>query len=150
MSVRAIEWLPALYEQDETAWLEVMAKLIREHRFAELDDIHLGEFLTDMARRDRREVESRLAVLIAHLLKWTHQPERRSGGWRVTVEIQRQELAALLESATLRNHAEAILPQAYAKGVRQATAETGLPMTSFPSACPYTLDQLERFDLLSL
>jgi hypothetical protein len=148
MNARLAEWLPALYEQDETAWLEAMAKLIREHRFAELDYIHLGEFLTDMARRDRREVERRLAVLIAHLLKWTHQPERRSGSWRATVEIQRQELAVLLESAALRNHAEAVLARAYAKGVRQAVAETGLLVSTFPSACPYTLDRLERIGLL--
>src|SRR3954453_16491367 len=94
-----------LYEQDETAWLETMSELIRMGRLEEVDYPNLAEYLADMARRDRREVTSRLAVLIAHLLKWDHQPERRSGSWRGTVEVQRQELAELLESRVLRTHA---------------------------------------------
>ncbi|MBX6314645.1 MAG: DUF29 family protein [Isosphaeraceae bacterium] len=46
-----------------------------------------SEYLSDITRRDRREVESRLAVLIAHLLKWTYQPRRRTRSWRATIEI---------------------------------------------------------------
>ena len=53
-----------LYTRDETAWLDVMARLIAERRFGELDYEHLHEFLTDMARRDRREVLSRLTTLL--------------------------------------------------------------------------------------
>ncbi|HKM81947.1 MAG TPA: DUF29 family protein, partial [Candidatus Acidoferrum sp.] len=70
MSVRIIDLLPALYERDETAWLEAMAELARDGRAEDLDLGHLAEYLFDMARRDRREVESRLAVLLSHLLKW--------------------------------------------------------------------------------
>src|SRR3954452_12731877 len=123
MVVRALERLTALYERDETAWLEAMAERIRDGRLGELDYENLGEYLADMARRDRREVESRLAVRIAHLLKWEHQPRRRSRSWRATIEVQRQELVRLLESGTLRNHAEAALRRVYADGVRQAAAE---------------------------
>src|SRR5438874_1944892 len=95
--------LSDLYETDETAWLERMAELVRRGRIEELDLPNLSEFLSDMARRDRREVESRLAVLIAHLLKWEYQPPKRSRSWLVTIEQQRQELLRLLESGTLRN-----------------------------------------------
>ncbi len=131
-----------LYERDETAWLEAMSELIRRGRLDEVDYPNLAEYLADMARRDRREVASRLAVLIAHLLKWRRQPDRRSGSWRVTVEVQRQELADLLESGVLRSHAGEILGKAYANGVRQAAAETGQPETTFPAGCPYTLDDV--------
>src|SRR3954452_22993818 len=86
----------ALYEQDETAWLEIMAELIRQGRLDEIDSVNLAEYLADMARRDRREVESRLTVLIAHALKWTHQPDRRSGSWKATIIEQRQELEGLV------------------------------------------------------
>lgn len=97
-----------------------------------------------MARRDRREVESRLASLIAHVLKWEHQPDKRSRGWLVTAEQQRQELLRLFGSKTLRNHADAKLSDIYADGVRLATAETGLPKKTFPKKCPHTLDGLLR------
>jgi hypothetical protein len=134
--------LQALYEQDETAWLEAMAGLVSQRRLDEIDYPHLAEFLTDMALRDRREVTSRLSLLIAHLLKWNYQPDRRTGGWQVTVEVQRQELADLLESGTLRNHAIAVLAKAYANAVRQAIAETKLPASTFPAECPYSLEAL--------
>ena len=35
--------LDLLFEQDETAWLEAMAALARQHRPAEMDFPHLGE-----------------------------------------------------------------------------------------------------------
>jgi Domain of unknown function DUF29 len=140
MATAATAKLDVLYEQDETAWLDAMSELIRLGRLDEVDYPNLAEYLADMARRDRREVTSRLAVLIAHLLKWRYQPERRSGTWRGTVEVQRQELAELLESESHRNHAIEVLSKAYANGVRQAVAETGLSEAVFPGVCPYSLD----------
>ena len=116
-----------LYESDETAWLELTAELIRAGRLNELDYPHLSEYLTDMARRDRREVLSRLTVLIAHLLKWTYQSERRSNGWRTTIVTQRQELDGLLESGVLRNHAVEVLPKAYAYAMEVMAATSQLP-----------------------
>jgi hypothetical protein len=131
-----------LYESDETAWLERMADLIHQGRLDVLDYPHLGEYLCDMACRDRREVESRLATLLAHILKWLHQPENRSRSWRGTIVEERQELARLVSRGVLRNHAEAVLADLYAEAVERAAAETGLDPESFPAECPYTLDLL--------
>lgn len=147
--IPAPERLADLYEADETAWLDAMATLIRDGRRDDLDFDHLREYLDDMAGRDRREVQNRLIVLIAHLLKWTHQPGRRSKSWRRTVLVQRLRLARLLKSGTLRNHAEFVLAEVYADGVRLATEETGLPPENFPSSCPYTLDQIEGYDFFA-
>jgi hypothetical protein len=124
--------LSVLYEQDETAWLETMSALAANGRYAEMDYPHLSEYLADMAKRDRREVFSRLVLLLCHLLKWEHQPERRSGSWRGTIREQRRELRQLLESGTLRNHAEAVLADAYAEARRQAADETELSLNEFP------------------
>jgi hypothetical protein len=134
--------LPTLYHADETAWLETMARLVAEGRWEELDRDHLSEYLQDMARRDRREVLSRLTVLLAHLLKWEHQPERRSGSWQATIRSQRHELGDLLESGTLRNHAVDVLDRAYRRAVEQASLDTGKAETEFPQSCPYTLEQI--------
>jgi hypothetical protein len=147
MIQRATNVLPDLYLSDETAWLETMAQLVREGRYGELDYPNLGEYLDDMARRDRREVLSRLGTLIAHLLKWQYQPDRRSGSWKATIEVQRQELNELLESGVLRNHAMEVLAKAYANGVRQAVAETGLEETTFPTEVPYSLENLLSEDV---
>jgi hypothetical protein len=138
-----------LYESDETAWLEAMAELILQGRCDELDYPHLGEYLTDMARRDRREVKSRLTTLLMHVLKWAHQPDMRSNSWRGTITEQRQELSEQTEHGVLQNHAQAILGEAYRKAVERAADETGLSAGSFPAECPYTLDQLLSPDVLA-
>jgi hypothetical protein len=138
-----------LYECDETAWLETMAELIRLGRLDEVDYPNLAEYLADMARRDRREVESRLTVLIAHALKWVHQPDRRSGNWKGTIVAQRQELEGLVSRGVLRNHAEAVLADVYLKAMERAAVETGLPTATSPASCPYTLNQLLSPDLLA-
>lgn len=134
--------LARLYESDETAWLEQMSKLIDERRYAELDYKHLGEFLLDMAKRDRREVLHRLTTLLTHLLKWEHQPRKRSRSWESTILTQRHELQDLLESRTLEHYALEILPKAYARALKQAATETGLAQQRFPQECPYTLAEL--------
>jgi hypothetical protein len=144
MTATQVKSLSKLYEADETAWLEAMARLAAERRSADLDYKHLAEFLSDMAKRDRREVESRLRVLIAHLLKLVHQPKKRSRSWRVTVDDQRHELRGILTSKTLRRHAEAVLNDVYANAVNRAAIETGLPKSAFPAKCPYSLAQIEQ------
>ncbi len=132
--------LSALYHEDETAWLEATSRLLAERRYDDLDIPHLSEFLSDMARRDKREVLSRLAVLLAHLLKWEHQPEQRSNSWRATIAAQRQELQDLLESQTLFAYANDVLAKAYRRAVQQASLETGLSEDAFPAECPFLLD----------
>ena len=149
MIQRATASLSELYEADETAWLEAMADLIHQGRSSDLDYAHLEEYLGDMARRDRREVESRLATLLAHLLKWMHQPDHRSRSWRATIVEQRHELARHAARGVLRNHAESVLPDVYAEAVERAATETGLAAESFPAECPHTLEQLLSAELPS-
>ena len=134
--------LSRLYLADETAWLDEMARLIKERQYDHLDYKNLREYLQDMAGRDRREVFHRLAILLAHRLKWDHQPSMRSSSWEATILVQRHELQDLCESQTLRNYALELLPRAYGRAREQAAAETGLPDKRFPRECPYTLDDL--------
>jgi Domain of unknown function DUF29 len=146
MTTQTQPTLAELYEADETAWLDAMTALLRRGDFADLDLDNLLEYLTDMAERDRREVESRLVVLIAHVLKWVYQPDQRSRSWRGTIVEQRQELARHVGRGVLRNHAAAVLADVYREGVERAVAETDLPAEAFPPTCPYTLDELLAFD----
>jgi len=140
--------LTELYEQDETAWLDAMAELVAERRFDEFDLEHLQEFLTDMANRDRKEVRSRLTVLLTHLLKYRYQSERRSRSWQSTIVVQRQELVRDASSGVLHSHAKDVLPDAYVMAVERASTQTGLPSATFPKKCPWSLHQLFTDDLL--
>jgi hypothetical protein len=139
--------LNELFLRDETAWLETMAQLAAEGRCAEFDQANLSEYLADMAKRDRREVTSRLILLLMHLLKWECQPELRSGSWEATILEQRRALRELLESGTLRNHALAVLANSYVEAVKQAAAETGLMRETFPDECGWNLETLIADDI---
>jgi hypothetical protein len=133
--------LNVLYERDETAWLEAMSALAAEGRLAELDLPNLAEFLADMAKRDKREVFSRLVVLLAHLLKWKYHSQGRCGSWRGTIREQRRELRQLLESGTLRNHAATVITDAYSEARKQAADETEIDTRSLPQEITWSLDE---------
>jgi hypothetical protein len=137
---QTVETLASLHETDETAWLERTAELLRAGRLSEEDTQTLAEYLTDMAQRDRREVFSRLVVLLAHLLKWQFQADQRSRSRLLTILEQQRELRQLLGSKTLRLHAAAIMAEAYDQARKEAAAETGLSRTTFPEQCPWNLE----------
>ena len=132
-----------LYDLDFYEWTVRNARLLRAGRVAEADLAHIAEEIEDMGRRERRELLSRLGVLIANLLKWQIQPERRSRSWTLTINLQRRELKKLLaEMPSLRSFLAKELAEAYAEAVMTAAAETNLPTEAFPSTCGYELDAL--------
>jgi hypothetical protein len=130
---------PSLYLDDETAWLDLMARLIAEGRRGELDYEHLGEYLSDMARRDRREVRNRLGRLLSDVLIGVEPHGRSAGRRRARLRFA---LRVLLESQTLRRHADEILPATYRESREIAAISTGRPIGTFPEACPFTVDEL--------
>jgi Domain of unknown function DUF29 len=137
------------YEQDFYAWTQRTAELLRAGRFDEADIEHVAEEIEDMGWRDVRELNSRMRVLLAHLLKWQFQPDQRSASWRGTISAQRQELDSVLEqSPSLRPKLETGLADNYTRAVKRAAAETGLGSERFPATCPYAVEQVLDEDFL--
>jgi hypothetical protein len=131
-----------LYERDFFEWTQCNAALLRSGRFDKADIEHIAEEIEDMGKRERRELGSRLEVLLQHLLKWQAQPGR-TRSWRNTIKLQRDEIAELFEEMpSLKSAWGAKLGRVYWRAVLAASAETGLPESSFPASCPFTLDQI--------
>lgn len=131
------------YEKDFYAWALQSAQLIREGKFAEVDIEHVAEEIESMGKSEKRELISRLAVLIAHLLKWQFQPLRRSRSWKYTLKEQRFELNDLLsESPSLKPELNKQIVQAYERALLIVQKETGFERKKFPSTCPFTLKQV--------
>jgi hypothetical protein len=84
------------YDQDFYAWLMRNANLIRQGRFAEVDALQVAEELESMGKRDKRELMSRLKILLMHLLKWSFQPDKRSRSWESTIDEQREQINLIL------------------------------------------------------
>ena len=62
--------MPIAYDQDVAAWAAEQARLIRAGRFDQLDIEHIADEVEDVGRSERRELASRMTVLLAHCLKW--------------------------------------------------------------------------------
>jgi Domain of unknown function DUF29 len=137
------------YEKDFYAWTIEQSRLLRSGELSAIDAANIAEEIESMGRGDRRELRSRLVVLMTHLLKWRHQPGARSRSWSATIDEQRLQTEEVLdESPSLRPMVAATLSDAYAIARARAIAETGLAEEAFPEACPFTPDEVLSRDFL--
>ncbi len=134
-----------LYAQDFYAWTQTTAAAIRAGKWHDVDPEALAEEVESLGRSEHRELEHRLDGLLMHLLKWRYQPSGRQTGhsWRSTIREHRHQLARLLrDSPSLRPRVAVVLPASYAYARDSASDETGLPLQTFPAACPWTPEQV--------
>jgi hypothetical protein len=135
--------LSGLYDEDFFEWTRRSADLLRAGRFDEADIEHIAEEIEDMGKRDLKELNSRIQVLVAHLLKWQLQPAKRSRSWNSTIVTQRIEIEDdLKQSPSLKRRIRGGLADNYAKAVRRAIAEAELSPDLFPPDCPFTVEQI--------
>jgi hypothetical protein len=85
------------YDADIAAWAEEQVALLRSGQWALLDIAHIAEEIEDMNISHRHQLAQRMAILMAHLLKWKYQPDRRGASWENTIHNQRDKLAKLLK-----------------------------------------------------
>ena len=139
-----------VYEQDFDVWALHNAELLRQGRLTEIDAEHIADELESMGKRDRRELLSRLKILIGHMLKWRFQPTQRCSSWRGSIIEQRLQVHDLLDdNPNLRPPLPQLPGAAYPDAVKLASKETGLPPSVFPVDCPYTVEQLLNDDFFS-
>ena len=89
--------MSTLYEDDVAAWAQEQVVLLRSGKWALLDIEHIAEEIEDMNISHRHQLAHRMAILMAHLLKWKYQPDRRGSSWENTIHNQRDKLAKLLK-----------------------------------------------------
>jgi hypothetical protein len=131
-----------LYERDFYAWANAQAALLRAGKLAQADIEHIAEEIESMGKTEKRELISRLAVLLAHLLKWRYQPRLKGASWETTIRVQRIDLALHMDdNPSLKNQLPEAITTAYRKAVIEAAGETGLPEDTFPSVCPWPFEQ---------
>ncbi len=131
------------YDHDYYRWLLKNTQLLRAGRFNEIDAANIAEELESMGKRDRRQLINRLIVLLTHLLKWAHQPEAISSGWKGTIKEQRRRLNQLLtDSPSLNNVLEEQIPSAWLEARDDASEETGLAISTFPERCPWYTENI--------
>lgn len=134
---------PSLYQTDVYAWSIEQARLLREGRLDEVDRENVAEEILDVGRTEYRVLESALRVLLVHILKWDHQPERRSRSWENTVREQRQVVEnQLQDNPSLKARLDEAVGRAYRGARLAASSETDMEVARFPETCPYSWEEI--------
>lgn len=138
-----------LYDNDFVRWLGEQARLLRAGDFAALDVENLAEEIEGVSRSERRELFSRIEVLLLHLLKWRVQPGLRCSSWSGTIDEQRNRIEAVLDdSPSLRPTIIAAVEKGYPRAKRKAVYQTRLDDHNFPAECPFSPEQILDEDFL--
>jgi hypothetical protein len=134
---------PTPHEGDFYTWALESADAIRRGRFEGVDWDAVADELEDMGRSERRALENRFEVLLAHLIKWRFQHEYRSTSWTGTVKEQRRKAARLLrQNPGLKSLLPELVSDAYESARALAERDTGIDEANFPTSCPWTVEQI--------
>ncbi|MDP2902887.1 MAG: DUF29 domain-containing protein [Methylovulum sp.] len=131
------------YEIDIVAWANEQAWLVRNKKFELLDIEHIAEEIEDVGKSEQRELANRMAILIAHLLKWQFQPEGRGSSWERTIKEQRKSLGFHLKNVpSLKSKLtdSEWVDSVWADAVTIAIKETGLE--NFPETCAWIIEDV--------
>ena len=132
----------SLHERDFYGWVQQQCSALRNHDSSQLDWDGLQEELEALGRQEYRELVSRLAVLLGHLLKWQFQPERRSRSWFLSIREQRRAIARLLgQNPSLRAKLSEAMVDGFEAGIDLVLRETDLSLRSLPARSEWTLEQ---------
>ena len=137
------------YDEDFYAWTQSQAAELRradaERDNRLIDWANVAEEIESMGRSQKSEIDSRLSVLLVHLLKWLFCPDLRDRcerGWRLTIREQRKKiLREIKDSPSLRAYVVDAFAEAYDDARLRAAVEADAPDGQFPNESPFTLDQ---------
>jgi hypothetical protein len=133
------------YARDVYAWSQEQARLIREGRWEEIDRDNVAEEIESVGRTEFNQLVSALRVLMLHMLKWDHQPERRSRSWVTSLKTQRNDLDDVLsDNPGLKPRIAEAIARAYRNARAEAAQETGLDEETFPAMCPYSFEDIAK------
>ncbi|KOR31034.1 hypothetical protein TI04_02980 [Achromatium sp. WMS2] len=133
----------SLHDTDFYSWTQQQAALLRSCHMMALDVTNLIDEIEDLGSSQRRALESRLLILLVHLLKWQYQPQLQGKNWSLTIKEQRRAINQLLSrNPGLQPNCTLITLDAYELAIFRAARETGLDEAIFPQTCPWTFDQI--------
>ena len=134
---------PGLYEADDYTWTLEQAAALRAGRLTALDADHLAEEIEDLGRETFKELESAYRLILIHMLKWDHQPERRSRSWAGTIQTQRLDATYVLrDNPGLQSRRGDALERAWRKARIKAAVEMKRAEATLPANNPYSLDEM--------
>jgi hypothetical protein len=141
------EPLRAAYEQDFYTWSLEQARLVRDGRWDVVDRENVAEEIESLGREQFAKLESALRVLLTHMLKWDHQPERRSRSWILSIKAQRIAVRRVMDgNPGLAPRVPEAIRFGYEAARVETARETDLDEHIFPEQCPYSWEDIVARD----
>lgn len=141
-----------LYDQDFYLWIQTTIQHLQERNLEQLDIENLIEEIDSMGRSEKKELKTRLVVLIEHLLKlqyWIEEKDDNARGWRNTVvEQRRQIIYTIADSPSLKAILNDVFLPCYQDAKKDTTNKYQLPSNLFPEEPPFSLDQVLNADFI--
>ncbi len=135
--------LMADYSTDFYGWATETAEKIRSGRLGEVNLEQVAEEIESLGKSEQQQLSNRLALLIAHMLKWEFQPSPRKTGWEGTINEQRFRIKRLLsKNPSLEPLVDEAILEAYPEAVMSAAIDTNMVEQDFPRKCPYTRTEI--------
>lgn len=140
------------YETDVVAWANEQAGFLRDGRFDQLDLEHIADEIEDVAKSEQRELAKRMAMLLAQLLKWQHQPDRRSASLtRIITERRKGVLRRIEKTPSLAGclNDPDWWADAWGDAFLQSITDLNVNDTdTIPEVCPWTTAEVLGSDWL--
>jgi hypothetical protein len=140
---------PVAKEADLYSWALRRAELLRAGRLSEIDPVAIAEEIDDVGEEEYHRLEGALRIVILHLLKWDHQPDRRTRSQALSIlERRRRVHRQLRRSPGLKSQLNEALEGAYEDARIEAASETGLPLCRFPARRPLDYDEIMQRSII--
>jgi hypothetical protein len=126
-----------LYEKDILLWVEDTVSKLKKHDFENLDIKNLIEEVEALGISQKKELISRLMILLEHLLKRLYVDSSYDyNGWERTIRNQRAEIDLLISQVpSLQSRWEISFNDAWQRALLKVKKE--YQKVSFPEECPF-------------
>lgn len=131
------------YEDDFYTWTQEQGARLRAGDFSGLDLANLAEEIESLGRSEFNSLVGAWQVILLHMLKFDHQPDKKTRSWAISIAAQRKEAEFILkDNPGLKGRLDEALERAYQGARLGASKETWLPLRRFPETCPYSPDEI--------
>jgi hypothetical protein len=126
-----------LYEKDILLWVEDTVSKLKKHDFENLDIKNLIEEVEALGISQKKELISRLMILLEHLLKRLYVDSPYDyNAWERTIRNQRAEIDLLISQVpSLQSRWEISFNDAWQRALLKVKKE--YQKVSFPEECPF-------------
>ena len=139
----------AAYDADFYSWSLEQAQLVRQGKWAELDRDNIAEEIESLARGQFNKLETAIRNLLVEILKWDHEPAKRSRSSILSIDLQRIEIEELLsDNPGMRPRVPEAIARAYRRARLEAAKETELDEAILPENCVHSFDEIMTRDFV--